>query len=156
MNPKSASNLDPKLKETYERIMGTGVPFTPTVNQTSPLQQPQETENTSTPLPQNPPTLQVQEVAPEPLYIPKAEPAFIPKVEPVSNEMVQSPDFSAKNPFPDPLPPPPDILGGNTALNVNPTTPKKKNKLKPVLIGFGGILFLAIYAIIWAKVFSLF
>lgn len=151
MDPKTA-NLDPKLKEAYERIMGTGVPSSPAVNHTPPLQQPQKTEN----LVPAAPKLQVHEVAPEPLFVPKAEPAIDIKSKPVSNEMVQSPDFSAKNPFLDPLPPPPDILGRNTAVNVNPETPKKGNKLKPVLIGFLGVLFFAVYAVIWAKVFSLF
>lgn len=143
MNPKGAQNLDPKLKETYERVMGTNFPSSPAANQTPSLQQPQKTENTAPS-----PTLKVEEVTPEP--------AFVPKVESVSNEMVQSPDFSAKSPFLDPLPPPPDILAKNTTANVDPTTPKKGNKLKPVLIGFLGLLFFAAYAVTWAKIFSLF
>ena len=49
MNPKSVNDLDPKLRETYERIMGTN--FTPattkTPTQNQPVMQTQETEDKS-------------------------------------------------------------------------------------------------------------
>lgn len=151
MDPKTA-NLDPKLKEAYERIMGTAVP--------APLQKAnQQTQNNpaakpieSTPL--QAPKLQVQEVAPEPLNMPMTEPPPLLSTQPEVplNEMVQSPQSpalnTAKKPFSEPLPPPADIL--------NNDSPKKKSKIMPIFLTLGGLIFFVLYGVIWAKVFNLF
>lgn len=151
MDPKTA-NLDPKLKEAYERIMGTAVP--------APLQKAnQQTQNNpaakpieSTPL--QAPKLQVQEVAPEPLNMPMTEPPPPLSTQPEVplNEMVQSPQSpalnNAKKPFSEPLPPPADIL--------NNDSPKKKSKIMPIFLTLGGLIFFVLYGVIWAKLFGLF
>ncbi|HYM65481.1 MAG TPA: hypothetical protein VES68_03285, partial [Candidatus Sulfotelmatobacter sp.] len=58
MDPKKVSSLDPKLKEAYERIMGTSnspaQASTPVVNQPA-------TEPTSTPLQTQAPTIQPEQ-----------------------------------------------------------------------------------------------
>lgn len=59
MDPKKATNLDPKLKETYERIMNTHVVATPApqtpVNPTTtqPVQAPQQPVASPQPQPQS-------------------------------------------------------------------------------------------------------
>ncbi len=155
MDPKTA-NLDPKLKEAYERIMGTAVP--------APLQKAnQQTQNNpaakpieSTPL--QAPKLQVQEVAPEPLNMPMTEPPPPLSTQPEVplNEMVQSPQSpalnTAKKPFSEPLPPPADIL----EPNIRSSAPKKKGKFIKIFLLLGGLIFFVLYGVIWAKLFGLF
>lgn len=146
MDPKTA-NLDPKLREAYERIMGTAVPA-PTQTPGSPAAKSTQT------LPPQAPKLQVQEVKPEPLNVPIAQPPppLPPQPKVKLSEMVQSPESPsfnpAKNPFIDPLPPPSDILNNNS--------PKKKSKLRSIFLTLGGLIFFVIYGVIWAKVFNLF
>lgn len=162
MDPKTTT-LDPKLKEAYERIMGTTVPSpaqktTPILNPQAPITPPtaKPTQTPQAPLPQAP-KLQVQEVTPEPLKISTFEPPPPlppnPTPQAPSNEMVQSPVFNPqKNPFVNPLPPPADIMGQDTNINAA----KKKNNLKPIFLTLGGLIFFVIYGVVWAKVFNLF
>lgn len=167
MDPKT-TNLDPKLKEAYERIMGTAVP--------APAQKsgnPAAKSAQNTPSPQTP-KLQVQEVKSRPLNMSTVKPPpppptpearaektlpdlpILSKPEPSSNEMVQSPEFPnlnvTKNSFSQPLPPPADIVGQGANIN----SPKKKSKLKPILLTFLGLIFFVVYGVVWAKVFKLF
>ena len=139
MDPKSTSSLDPKLRETYERVMGTNVPS----------QKPPQKE---TPLPpQVPPLtqpLKPQLQTPEPSPLPGTDPL------PISDEMVQSPVFGNQNPFVETAPPPPEVLTRNAI--VTPKPQNKKNKLMPLLLGLGGIVFFVVYGVIWAKLFGLF
>lgn len=157
MDPKTA-NLDPKLREAYERIMGTAVPAPAQKTNAQTPSNPTVKPTQTTPL--QTPKLQVQEVKHEPLNMPKFEPLPPlppqPQLQTPLNEMVQSPVFSVKNPFVEPLPPPPDILGKDTNTILNNDSPKKKSKLKPIFIALGGLIFFVIYGVIWAKVFSLF
>jgi hypothetical protein len=53
MNPKSVNDLDPKLKETYERIMGTNFASTPLQNPTTAPTQNQPIMQTQPVTPQN-------------------------------------------------------------------------------------------------------
>lgn len=153
MDPKTA-NLDPKLREAYERIMGTTVP-PPAQKTTSQAQSATKpTENT----PSQVLKMKVSEVKSEPLNIPVVKPPLppLPTKAPVSNEMVQSPVFNATPNHPQNE----QVFIGNAALgqdtNLNQQTQKEKSKLKPIFITIGVILFLVIYAVIWAKVFNLF
>lgn len=137
MNPKGVNDLDPKLKETYERVMGTSL--TP--------QQPAGQANVLPPEPSSPqPVLKTETVQNE------TPTASAPLPEP---EMVASPQvFKAGDPFKDIDPPPSEVITNNAVVN----TPKVKgkNKLMPVLLVVGGLVFFAIYAVVWAKVFGLF
>lgn len=176
MNPKSTANLDPKLREAYERIMGTTVPQAPPT-QTPPTntppvlpqapQQPNMPGSASKPMdvpppppPQAPeaPKLQVQEVAQEPLTISTPDIPFTPPTpEPISNEMVQSPESpvynSKKNPFIQETPGSAINMVKNTQENI---APKKKGKGMNFVLTLGGLVFFVLYGVIWAKVFGLF
>jgi len=136
MNPKGVNDLDPKLRETYERVMGTSFASPQPAGQPG-------AQTPAQPVPQ--PILKtetvVQEVSPQPIT------TSIP-------EMVQSPQvFKADDPFKDIDPPPAEIIAKNGV--VEPQT-KKKSRLKPILFIIGGIIFFVVYAIIWAIVLGLF
>ena len=138
MNPKVPANLDPKLKETYERVMGTS--FAPATPSTPPAQ-PRPIQTTVVQEPEDPiAAAPVMQEAPLP-PINVADP---------SSEMVQSPQMpKTDNHFQETVPPPTTVL-------MQGATPKKKNFLIPVLLGVGGLIFFVAYAVIWAKVFGMF
>lgn len=137
MNPKSVNDLDPKLKETYERVMGTSLGQKPTTAPAPTM----ETQPVIEPQPQ--PTTDEQK--PEPQL--QVETPTISTNEDTTVSQVFRAD-SKNEP-------------AETAT-VNPPSPKSEaaakksgNKLLPIVI-VGGVMFLAIYAVIWAKVFGLF
>jgi hypothetical protein len=134
MNPKTPANLDPKLKETYERVMGTSF-----ASATPPPAQPRPVQTTVVQEPQ--PPIAAQPVTPPPPPIDVANPA---------SEMVSSPQTpKIGDPFKETVPPPATVvMKGNNA--------KKKNILLPVLLVVGGLIFFIAYGVIWAKVFGLF
>ena len=137
MNPKAPANLDPKLKETYERVMGTS--FAPATPSPAPAQ-PRPVQTTVVQEPEAP-------IAAGPIM-----PTPLPPINvagPDSN-MVQSPQMpKTGDPFKEAVPPPATVL-------MQGATPKKKNFLMPVLLGIGGLIFFVAYAVIWAKVFGMF
>lgn len=136
MNPKGTSNLDPKLRETYERVMGTTFRSpTPSEPQQPAAPQPKAPVFTSTPV---------------------ADPNSSANLTP-QPEMVQSPSFKSQDPFIDPPMPPAEVFLKSAVINNNPVpSQKKKNKLMPVILIFGAAVFFIIYAAVWAKVFGLF
>lgn len=146
MDPKTA-NLDPKLKEAYERIMGTTVPPPAQKINTKTPSNLQEKPIESAPL--QTPKLQVHEVSPEPLNVPTVEPPELPpqaQPETPSNEMVQSPVFNVtQDNFSQPLVPP-----------AASAPPKKNGKFIKIFLLLGGLIFFVLYGVIWAKVFKLF
>lgn len=87
------------------------------------------------------PMMQTEQLAEQP-----QAPQFTPPPLPQNEEVMQSP------------------LGKGAFVNPNPSNeeagsiaaPKKKNKLLPVFLTVGGILFFVVYAVIWSKVFGLF
>ncbi len=132
MNPKSVNDLDPKLKEAYERIMGTS--FTPNT--------PPGTSNQ--PPAQNAPVMQTTPVVDQPVT--QAPTLQVPPAEP------------AKNPF-DPAPEPPISVftqAGPVSSPAPAGTQKKKMNILPILLVVGGLIFFVVYVIVWAKVFGLF
>jgi hypothetical protein len=137
MNPKSLNDLDPKLKETYERVMGTSLPGNP-VATPAPTMQTQ------------PATTQPIASEPEPQSSPQPE---IPMPSPVEDSTV-SQVFRADNK---------DDKNDSTetATVSSPSSENKKaaktsgKKLLPIVI-VGVVIFFAAYAILWAKVLGLF
>jgi hypothetical protein len=134
MNPKAPGNLDPKLKETYERVMGTSfgsatpAPAQKRTVQTTVVQEPQAS------------------ITPQPV-------ATVPPPIDVANplpEMVSSPQTPKGDPFKETVPPPTTVIMKGNA------TQKKKNILLPVFLVIGGLIFFVAYAVFWAKVFGLF
>ena len=158
MNPKSTANLDPKLRETYERVMGTALPKIPPTDstQTKTSQQPTNVAETA---PVTAPKLQVQEVEPEPLTMPTPDLPLPPEQEPVSNEMVQSPESPVFNSKKNAYEPTELSAPAPSATNADSTetlSPKKKSSVMPIFLTFAGLVFFVIYGVIWAKVFGLF
>lgn len=119
MNPNLAQSLDPKLKETYDRVMGMQLNPRPAT-------------------PKSP-----QPVAPVPQSQTPVQPA-----SPVS-----APEHSAQDD------------SQVEMVNINTPTPQgqtnttaasaKKSKIKPVIFVAAGVLFFAIYTVIWLKFFSI-
>jgi hypothetical protein len=146
MNPKTVNDLDPKLKETYERVMGTslgGNPATPPA-----------------------PTMETQP-APQP------EPELQPQLEPESQPAGQSPLGGAQPETPAAPSPVKDSTVSQVfradesnksteTATVNPpskneaTAKVSKNKSLLIIIAVGAVVFLAVYAVLWAKLLGLF
>jgi hypothetical protein len=137
MNSKMPANLDPKLKETYERVMGTS--FAPAASPPAPVQQ-------------HPVQTTVVQEPEAPVATVPVMPASLPPIDVANSapEMVQSPQMpKTGDPFKEAVSPP-------TTVIMQGVTPKKKNFLMPVLLGIGGLIFFVAYAVIWAKVFGMF
>ncbi len=149
MNPKGVNDLDPKLRETYERVMGTALnsssPAAPTGPTQTPSQPPvlkTETIPSSQPVSPASPATPPPPVNPMPSANPPttAEPALSPQA------------FKADDPFKDIDPPPAEVLANNAVVS-NET--KKKRSLKPVMFLVGGLIFFIVYAVVWAVVLGL-
>lgn len=140
MDPKALSNLDPKLRETYERVMGTQAPAatTPSISAAP----------ASTPLAANdgaPVTASPQLSSPPPLT--GASPFSAPPVQPV-NPWQASGTAAAATPFAAPgqsLPSPASITGQTKAAS----------PVLRVLYIVGAVIFFVVYTIFWIKVFKL-
>ncbi|HUD04711.1 MAG TPA: hypothetical protein VMR59_01870 [Patescibacteria group bacterium] len=126
MNPKTVNDLDPKLKETYERVMGTSfegntvTPPAPTM-ETQPISQPE---------------LQPQPETPAPSL----------SDENSTVSQVFRADSSNKSTETATVNPP---SKNKTAVG------KGANRLLPIII-VGVVVFFAAYAVIWAKLLGLF
>lgn len=190
MDPKKISSLDPKLRETYERIMGTSpqpvsqapaptsapvqVPTLPQaqapIEQKAPepqapasqpqaprpisgfMESPQTTASPEKPketLPPSPFLMQTQTVQDSPLT--QNLNMNIPQ-----EDFTKSPLSAPNNSFVNPNPSPEEVSGMNPIINGQPQKQKKKNKFFPIILSVGIIVFFVIYAVVWAKVFSLF
>ena len=135
MNPKSVNDLDPKLKETYERVMGTSFGSNPTppapTMETQPIEQ-----NVTQPAPEQSPEPQMQ------VETPTASTNQETTVSQVfrADESTKSPDTTTVNP-----------------PSKNETTTKtNKSKSMLIIIGVGAVIFFVAYAVLWAKLLGLF
>lgn len=132
MDPQKLASLDPKLREAYQRVMGTPIPKTQT-----PPPPPKPTADPN----QNP----TPEPQPEPF--PTPQPA-IPTPPTQASNFVQMNSEAATPPTsqnfitPSPMPQSQTI------------TVKKKNGMMPILIGIAGLVFVAIYTLFWTKIFN--
>lgn len=132
MDTKSVNDLDPKLKETYERVMGTSLGGSPT----------------TTP----PPTMETQPVAIQPEPQPQTKAPSEPPTPLPSEGSTVSQVFRADN----------TNKSTETATVNPPSKNEKAaktdggKKLLPVIIIVGAVVFFAIYAVIWAKLLGLF
>jgi uncharacterized membrane protein len=136
MNPKSINDLDPKLKETYERVMGTsfagGQTVVPPTMETQPVSQPQQEIQA-----QEKPEPQAQVETPA---IPSNEDTTVSQVFRADSQNKASESTTASSP---------------SSSKNEKSTKLGGNKLLPIII-IGAIVFLAVYAVIWAKVLGLF
>ena len=171
MDPQKLSQLDPKLRDAYQRVMGTPLPQVqpasprgepiqaqapppPAGGPTPPMPDPTPTPTPSpeppapipTPHIQEPPTAPpptIQPPTPEP-SIPTPQPAI--PTPPARNNFVQMhsevPSSSANFSAPMSMP-----QGQTLAI-------KHKNGMMPILIGLASVIFLAVYTLFWTKVFN--
>ncbi len=147
MNPKSVKDLDPKLKEAYERIMGSN--FTPkstqtqATNPTNNQPQPEQkvSEPSKAPMPaQNTPIMQTTQVFSQ-------NPQPTESTPPTSNEKEEKKETKIES---DPT----SLF--TSSPSTTPATQKKSLNILPLLFAIGAIVFFGAYVVIWAKVFGLF
>lgn len=161
MDPQKLSQLDPKLRDAYQRVMGTVIP--------EPQVPAAQTQTPTTPpAPPTPPTLDPIP-APKPQPIPQPEPIQTPVAEPAPT--IQEPSPTPITPpaeIPPAIPQPVETLNSEvtasapTAGNLNFTAPiqtqtttvKKKNGKMLILFGIVGLTFIVVYALFWAKIFN--
>ncbi len=145
MNPKSVNDLDPKLREAYERVMGSN--FTPKSSsqaQNTPAEpgQPQQNPQPAAPTP-----------SPEP-NTPLMQTAQVFTQNPVPSEPTPQQPEPAKQETQSPPSDPTSIF--TQSPSTAPVSQKKKLNMLPVLFAIGAVVFFGAYVIIWAKVFGLF
>lgn len=170
MDPQKLSQLDPKLRDAYQRVMGTVIP------------EPQAPAQAQTP-PPPPPPIPTPDPVPVPQPTPQPEPIPTPVVEPVPAIQEPSPVPAVPPAQPPPAIPQPaesqpainpqsqnsnfvqmssEVTATPTAGNLNFTAPiqaqtttlKKKNGIMPILFGIVGFVFIVVYALFWAKIFN--
>jgi hypothetical protein len=135
MNPKSVNDLDPKLKETYERVMGTSL----------------GTSSSTTPTLAPVMTTQVAAVEPQPTTEKSPEPQLQVETPVSTNEgttvsQVFRADQSKTN----------DIATvSSPSFKKAVSTKKGINKLLPIIIVVA-IVFFIVYGVVWAKLLGLF
>lgn len=176
MDPKQQiSQMDPKLREMYDRVMAVNVPpvwqaaDAPQTNTpgTQPNSNPRETPAPASPSTQDTTTPQMPTQTPgqpEPTPMPESIPSPTPAPEtPAPNANVNVNDtsmqstiplgtVSAQNPQTQAVVSPQKI---STAFIATAQKPKSGNKIMPILIAFLAIIFFAAYTIFWAKFFKL-
>lgn len=159
MDPQKLSQLDPKLRDAYQRVMGTPIPEVQTQTPPPPPGQPSPMPDptpTPTPMPQPEPTptptptIQEPPVAPfEPPAVPPTpvqEPA-IPQQPPPSNfvqmnsEVASTPSQNFTNP-------------GVAPQSQTIALKKKNGMMMPVLFGIVGVVFIVVYTLFWTKIFN--
>lgn len=157
MNPKGPTDLDPKLKETYERIMGTSfaTPQRPPAPTQGPIGQPiQPLSAVQAPPQQQPEQPKTQQPVFTTTQIPEPPPLPAPEPKNLAPEMVQSPVFNPGNPFTNTPPLQNRVFTKNVVNTDSQTQEHKKNNLMPVILSLGGVVFFVVYTIVWAKVFG--
>ena len=154
MDPK-LSNLDPKLQDAYNRVMGgtANVNNPPTPGQ--PPAPPAQDPTAAQPIPQVPSPQ--PPAAPEPTPPPASTETQAPPPAPA--ETVKTPAPPAPNPLPAG-----SIPGVNATMAFNAedshknvgTTPVKKRglHLMPLMIGFGILALIVVYTFVWIILFN--
>ncbi len=171
MDPQKLSQLDPKLRDAYQRVMGTVIPDpqVPVQAQTPPPPAAPIPDPTPIPQPQ-PEPVQAPAVEPTPTIeeptIPPAEPPSIPSIpqQPISepeltiNPQPQAANFVQMNSEISAAPAVAATSDPNFAMPAQAQTAtikKKSNALMPILFVIAGVVFIVIYALFWTKVFNL-
>ena len=135
MDPKALNNLDPKLKETYDRVMGTTTPPASTAPQTPTA--PATPPAAATPSPVN---INIQQAAPEAT----AQPTDA--ASPVPSYTTDNLKFQAAIQTP--------MVGAAPMAGLAPQ-PQGPSSLLKILYIIGAIVFFVVYAYFWAKIFNL-
>lgn len=160
MDPKQQLNqLDPKLQEAYNRVMGTASTSnvamanagTPASDAASPT--PPPTQSPQPPLPPKP-------AAPQPIPQPPVAPpppaaTFVP---PLPAEKPQEDSMASSMPITKVYTPSPSAdaaTSGFVAATPQTQAEEKKHGISPVILILGGLVFFIIYTLVWIRVFNL-
>ena len=128
MDPKNPADLDPKLKEIYERVMGTNVASSQAISQKPAIPTtPQQSAIEKTPQPQAP------QAPAQTTSTPIASPQSIQEKTSTGKVFLEHQSFK-------PQP--------------QKTEEKKQQNMLPMLLFVGGIVFFAVYAFFWLKFFN--
>ncbi len=171
MDPKSLSNLDPKLRETYERVMGTqgtalANPGTSTVPSATTNPPPAASSSEAG----SPPSADMFAVNPIPPPSPTASAGSSPAIDTsalaTSVQPNQAADLAALQPTlagaPSPvsqepvaeLSKPPQPLPSPASINQAVKTNASPSPIIRVLYFIAGIIFFVVYAFFWLKIFN--
>ena len=172
MDPQKLSQLDPKLREAYQRVMGTpipqprGEPASPKIQRGEPIQaqtppppatsdvvpagghMPPMPDPTTTPLPQPESVSEPQSAIPQPDPVPPLEPAISPEPPVQASNFVQMNSEVAAAPSQNFAQPTPIAQAQTMAIK------KKSGIMMPVLFGIVGLASIAIYTLFWTKIFN--
>ncbi|OGH17114.1 MAG: hypothetical protein A3C22_00565 [Candidatus Levybacteria bacterium RIFCSPHIGHO2_02_FULL_37_10] len=125
MDPKKPADLDPKLKEIYDRVMGTNVP------QTTSSPEPPPAISSELPISSIEQPIQ-QPTAPTPPPIDATGAITSTHPEQIKQEIVKI----------------------DSKTEENKTTKQNNSQVLPVFFVIGGIIFLVFYTIFWFKYFN--
>lgn len=161
MDPQKLSQLDPKLREAYQRVMGTPIPTPQTAPQAAPVQ----TQTPPPPIEPTIPTPAIPDPIPAPTTIPTPEPTQVPPPAIEVPQAIPTPEPS----IPEPQPTMPNnFVQMNSEVAAAPVSPnfstpapqtqtiaiKKKNHILPILMGITIVVFLIIYTLFFIKIFN--
>ena len=139
MNPKSVNDLDPKLKETYERVMGTSLGTNPIP--TAPVMTTQQTPEPQPVIKPAEPGLQAKH------QLQQVETPTASTNEGTTVSQVFRSDNQNKTNEPTTVSSPSFKKAAATKTNIN--------KLLPIIVVVA-IVFFIIYGVVWAKLLGLF
>lgn len=162
MDPQKLASLDPKLRDAYQRVMGTPLPepqAAPVQAQTPPPPPPMpdpipNPQPEPEPIPQEPiPPIQepfVPQSQPSmPETAPPPEPAIAPEESPV-----QASNFAPMN-SEVPAAPSQNFIAPSAIPQAQTVTLKKKNGIMTsILFGIVSLVFIVIYTLFWTKIFN--
>lgn len=132
---KKTQNLDPQLKATYERVMGTNL---------------SQSNSTSTPQPTVPPAQ--ASTPPQPAQSAPPVPTPTPPTPASSTPYTPPPQPTVTAP---PVSPAAKVVaGGSSDAKVVAGGSKKSGGLSPILVAVAILLFFTIYTIVWLFVFK--
>lgn len=162
MDPQKASQLDPKLQEAYDRVMGVATNLAqPTTNttptdpattiaqatpgaSTSPTDSPQvQVDTTTTPIP----------LQPDPANMPQ-----MPNIDPLPAQNPTDPLTTTPEPTTSTSSPAMTTVENTATVKTHAFVAKgegKGVKISPVIWVIGGVAFLLVYTVVWIKVFNL-
>lgn len=135
MDPKQQiSQLDPKVKEAYDRVMNASV--TPPAS--------------TSPQPNNPtPSVTTPVVPSTVVQTPSAQP-----VNPAAHTVPSTPTIVAGMPQPSTVRREPEKIHIGSVPNTTAAKKKTSNGISPIIYIIGGFIFLVVYTIFWLKFFN--
>jgi hypothetical protein len=151
MDQQKLTQLDPKLRDVYQRVMGTSMPEPKTA--ATPQIQPVQTQTKpilTTPQPSIPP---------QPTIVSQSQPQAVPTPSQPAVGAQPTPNFVQMNSevhTSAPTATPAAFTNPNfvAPIQTQTTAVKKKGGILPVLFVFVGLIFIVIYTLFWTKIFN--